>query len=469
MPSSGRPGLRALGAGLLLFAAYAIVGKAGLRLAFAFPSATPIWPATGLALVALLVFGPRLWPAIFMGAFVVNYTTAGTLLTSLGIATGNTLEALAGAWLVGRFAGGRACMLTAEGVFKFALLAGLVSTTLSATIGVATLHLAGLTSRADIVSTWSTWWLGDGSGDLLVGPVLLTWIERPLGRFHWDRGLEWCVLMGGLLVVALALFGGIPAFSSHAEGLKFLTIPFLTWAAARFGPREASTATLLLGGVAVWGTLRVTDPAGGQGTNASLAMLQAYMAVAAVMTLMLAAAVAERKAAESRLRALAISDPLTGIANYRHLIDRMEGEIERSERTGRPFAVIFMDVDGLKKINDRHGHITGSRALTRVAEVLRDSARVVDTAARYGGDEFALLLPESGREEAAQVVKRLQERLATSVEEPAVSVSLGIAVHPQDGRTPDALLGAADRQLYHQRSRTRGEALAAPLGQPQTS
>ena len=469
MPNTDRTAARTILAGLLLFLAYVVVGKAGLRLAFAFPSATPIWPATGLALVAFLLLGPRLWPAIFLGAFVVNYTTAGTLVTSLGIATGNTLEGLVGAWLVGRFAGGRSCMLTAEGVFKFALLAGLVSTTVSATIGVATLHVAGLAPTNELASIWSTWWLGDGSGDLLVAPVLLTWIERPIGPFRWDRGLEWCALMGGLFVVAVALFGGFPALPLRTEGLKFLTIPFLTWAAARFGPREASTATLLLGGIAVWGTLHATDPAGGPAANASLMFLQAYMAVAAVMTLMLAAAVTERKTAEAQLRALAISDPLTGIANYRHLIARMEGEIERSERTGRPFAVIFMDVDGLKKINDRHGHITGSRALIRVAEVLRDSARVVDTAARYGGDEFALLLPETGMEEAAQVAKRLQERLAASTETPGVQVSLGIAVHPRDGRTPDALLGAADRQLYHQRSRTRGEPLAAPLAPPHTS
>ena len=469
MPNTGRSPARTVTVGLLLMIAYVVTGKLGLRLAFAFPSATPIWPATGIALVAFLILGRQLWPAIFLGAFLVNVTTAGTILTSLGIAAGNTLEGLVGAWLVERFAGGRDCLSRAEGVFKFALLAALISTMVSATIGVVTLYLAGLAPRETLATIWSTWWLGDGAGDLLVAPVLLTWITRPLGPVRWDRGLEWLALMGGLLVVALALFGGFPSLGTRTDGLKFLTIPFLTWAAARFGPREASTATLLLGGIAVWGTLRLSGPAGGTTTNASLVQLQAYMAVAAVMTLMLAAAVAERKAAEASLRALAISDPLTGIANYRHLIARMEAEIERSERTGRPFAVLFMDVDGLKKINDRHGHIVGSRALARVAEVLRDSARVVDTAARYGGDEFALLLPETGADEAAQVGRRLTERLAASPEVPPVQVSLGIAIHPRDGATPDALIGAADRQLYHLRSRTRGEPLATPLAPPQTS
>lgn len=463
------PRFRGLGVGLLLFAAYVVVGKLGLRLAFAFPSATPVWPGAGLALAALLLYGYRVWPAIFAGAFVVNLTTAGTLATSLGIAAGNTLEGLVGAWLLLRFAGGSGFLWRAEGIFKFTLLAALVSTTVSATIGTATLHLAGLVPGGDLGSVWMTWWLGDGAGDLLVAPVLVAWIGNPPGPFRWARGLEWCALLGGLLLVSLILFGGYPALGIRTEPLKFLTIPFLTWAAVRFGPREASTAMLLLGVVAVWGTLHGIPFDQPARVNATLALLQTYMAVAAVMTLMLAATVTERKAAEARLHELSITDPLTGIANYRQLILRMDAEIERSERTGRPFAVIFMDVDGLKKINDGHGHIVGSRALIRVAEVLRDSARVVDTAARYGGDEFALLLPETGEEEAARVAQRLRERLAQAAEAPPVQVSLGIAEHPRDGATTDALLGAADRQLYRQRSRARGEPLAAPLGSPHNS
>jgi diguanylate cyclase (GGDEF)-like protein len=227
--------------------------------------------------------------------------------------------------------------------------------------------------------------------------------------------------------------------------------------AVRFGPREASTSIFILGAIAVSGLAHQDTSFGAPGTNATLLMLQTYMAVAAVMTLILAAAVTERKAVEAQLLALSIRDPLTGIANYRHLMSSLEAELERSERTGRTFAVLFMDVDGLKQINDRHGHITGSRALTRVAEVLRDSARVVDTAARYGGDEFALLLPETGEEEAGQVARRLTDRLAASPESPSVSLSIGVAMHPRDGSTPDALIGAADRQLYALRARVRGE------------
>jgi diguanylate cyclase (GGDEF)-like protein len=442
-------------AGLCL--TYILIGKLGLRLAFAFPSATPVWPATALALVATLLLGYRVWPAIFIGAFIVNVTTAGTVATSFGIAAGNTLEAMVGACLVLRFAGGRHCLNRAEGVFKFTLFAALLSTMVSASFGTATLALAGLVPREELSSVWMTWWLGDASGNLLVAPVLLAWLTIPFGPWRWDRGLESLALLLGLFLVGFGLFGGLPELGIGGRQLRFLCIPFLTWAAVRFGPREASTSIFILGAIAVWGLAHQDTSFGAPGTNATLLMLQTYMVVAAVMTLILAAAVTERKAAEAQLLALSIRDPLTGIANYRHLMSSLEGELERSERTGRPFAVLFMDVDGLKQINDRHGHITGSRALTRVAEVLRDSARVVDTAARYGGDEFALLLPETGEEEAAQVARRLAERLAASPESPSVHLSIGIALHPRDGSTPDALIGAADRQLYALRARVRGE------------
>lgn len=452
MPTPYRRGLRALLAGSVLFGVYVIAGKLGLQVAFAFPSATPVWPATGLALVAFLLLGPRIWPVIFVGAFLVNLTTAGTVLTSLGIATGNTLEGLLGAWLMTRYAGGRDLLDTPERIFRFTVLAALLSTTVSATVGTLTLRLGGLVPAGEFGPIWTTWWLGDASGDLLVAPFLLAWATTPLTRPSARRALEGVALFGGLVAVGLVLFGVIQPVSYIGASLKFLCIPFLTWAAVRFGPREAATATVLLGMIAIWGMLQGTQDLGRPATNTTLLLLQAYMAVAAVMTLMLAAAVKERRSAEERLRALSISDPLTGIANYRHLIAALELEVERSLRHGRPFSVLFLDVDGLKQINDRYGHLVGSRALCRVAETLRASARVVDTPARYGGDEFALLLPETGEAEAWQVGRRLQELLAKDAEAPVVQVSLGVAVHPRDGATADALLGAADRRLYEGRS-----------------
>jgi diguanylate cyclase (GGDEF)-like protein len=177
-------------------------------------------------------------------------------------------------------------------------------------------------------------------------------------------------------------------------------------------------------------------------------LLQAYTSVIAVMGVVLAAVVSQQRHAEARLQELASTDPLTGLANYRRLIDVLKVEIARSGRTGRPFAVLFLDMDGLKKINDRHGHLVGSRALTRVGDALRRSCRAIDTPSRYGGDEFAVVLPETGDEGGAAVLKRVGDRLAADPDRPQLSVSGGVAVYPRDGDSPTMLLRAADRTLY---------------------
>jgi diguanylate cyclase (GGDEF)-like protein len=150
---------------------------------------------------------------------------------------------------------------------------------------------------------------------------------------------------------------------------------------------------------------------------------------------------------------LAASDSLTGLANHRKLLEVMETEIQRSKRTGRSFAVLLFDLDGLKKINDKFGHLTGSRAIKRLGVALRNSSRTIDTPARFGGDEFALILPESGSEEAGQVASRIQEELKDDGQEPAISVSVGLAVFPADGTSIEKLLGAADRGLYHMKGK----------------
>jgi diguanylate cyclase (GGDEF)-like protein len=151
------------------------------------------------------------------------------------------------------------------------------------------------------------------------------------------------------------------------------------------------------------------------------------------------------------------SDPMTGLANHRQMFEILQAEIQRSGRTGRSFAVLLFDLDGLKKINDKYGHLTGSRAIKRLASALRSSSRSVDTPARYGGDEFALILPESGRSEAERAAVRICERLAYDGGKPQITVSVGVSVYPQDGTTVEKLLGAADISLYQMKGNKKGE------------
>jgi diguanylate cyclase (GGDEF)-like protein len=443
---------------------YFVAAKLGLRLAFRNASATPVWPNAGLALATMLILGTRVWPAVLVGAFLANITTAGSVATSLGIALGNTLEALVGAYLVTRFASGRRAFERASDVVRFAVLAGIVSTAVSATFGVTSLALGGFARWTEYGPIWLTWWLGDAVGDLVVAPVVLLWYARPLVRWPRARALEAAALLTGVALAGLLVFGGL--FPSRVKDypLEFLCIPFFLWAAVRFRAREAATATLVLSAIAISGTLLGFGPFVRATPNESLLLLQAFMGVVSVMTLILAAAVSERKRVEAQLRQMSVSDALTGLGNYRKLATVLEAEIRRSERTERRFAVVFLDVDRLKQINDRHGHVVGSRALCRVAEVLHGSCRAVDTAARFGGDEFALVLPEADGAAAARVVRRIEQRLAQDSERPRVAASLGVAVYPEDGATVEALLGAADRVLYAMKARHR--APTPPRGVP---
>jgi diguanylate cyclase (GGDEF)-like protein len=163
---------------------------------------------------------------------------------------------------------------------------------------------------------------------------------------------------------------------------------------------------------------------------------------------MLSGALLDQARLFEQVRTMAVTDPLTGLANYRRLISVLEAELDRSRRTARPFSVVLLDMDGLKIINDQYGHLTGSRALVRISKILRNHSRAIDTAARYGGDEFALVLPEAGKDISSRVVSRIRERLSAEPEHPALAVSAGVAAFPEDGDTPEKLLGAADRALY---------------------
>jgi diguanylate cyclase (GGDEF)-like protein len=150
---------------------------------------------------------------------------------------------------------------------------------------------------------------------------------------------------------------------------------------------------------------------------------------------------------------LAACDSLTGLANHRRMLEVIDNEIERSRRTRRSFAVLLFDLDGLKKVNDRFGHLVGSQAIKRLGNVLRSNCRAIDMAARYGGDEFAVVLAESGQEEAEQVARRICELLANDGLTPRITVSVGVAAYPNDGATIEDLLEAADVGLYEMKRR----------------
>src|SRR5438067_4426624 len=207
MQSRAFSGLLVIG---LLTVVYFISGKFGLMLASLHASASPVWPPAGIALGALLVLGYRAWPAILVGAFLVNIATERNIATSLAVASGNTLEAVCGAWLVNRFAGGTTVFDRPQGVFKFAL-AAMVSTIISPAFSVTSLALAGFLHWTKYGAIWLTWWLGDTTGDLLIAPLIILWSVASKRRWNRREAVE-----AGILLVLL--FGLCEAVFS--EGLQ---------------------------------------------------------------------------------------------------------------------------------------------------------------------------------------------------------------------------------------------------------
>jgi diguanylate cyclase (GGDEF)-like protein/PAS domain S-box-containing protein len=171
--------------------------------------------------------------------------------------------------------------------------------------------------------------------------------------------------------------------------------------------------------------------------------------------------ITDRKKSEDQIRHQATHDALTGLANYREFVDALEREVRRAERIKNPFAVLLLDLDDLKAINDKYGHLAGNRALKRLSEIIKEHSRATDVAARYGGDEFAVVLIDADPGMASQIAHRVESALRNGREHPPLSVSIGISVYPEDGRTAAELLEAADRQLYKRKNGAHTQGVSA--------
>jgi PAS domain S-box-containing protein len=290
--------IASLGLNVGVAVVYLAAAKLGLSLAFLHSSVSPVWPPTGVAIAAVLWLGYRVWPAILLGALMANLGTPVSVATAGGIAIGNTLEAVTAAFLVHRYIGSRSPFYRAQDVLKFVMIAGILAPVPSATIGNLSLCISGAASWTTFGWLWLTWWLGDGSGALVVAPLVLTWVEKPFREWSSRRLLEGALLLLSLCAIAAAVFGN--SFLSGAANypLGHLTIPFLLWAAFRFGPRGVASAIAALFGIAIWGTTRGFGPFIERNLNESLLMLQVFVVALAMIALALAAIVSERQRAQ---------------------------------------------------------------------------------------------------------------------------------------------------------------------------
>ena len=279
-------------------AAYYGSAKLGLSLAFMTGSVTAVWPPTGIALAALILWGYRIWPGVALGAFLANAWTGVPLYAVLGITTGNTLEALAGAYLLQRFADFRPSLERVRDVLALVVLAGAVSTTISATFGVTSLLVADEISGGAFGSVWRTWWLGDLGGDLIVAPALLVAATAwPFNRAP-GRPLEAAGLTVVLVAICLLVF-------STSTTLIYLIFPPLIWAALRFWQPGAAATSLIVAGVAIPFAEADAGPFAGHPPDERLLLAQTFVGVAGMTALVLAAVITERRRVEDTVEYIA--------------------------------------------------------------------------------------------------------------------------------------------------------------------
>ncbi len=313
------------------------------------------------------------------------------------------------------------------------------------------------------------WWIGRIVLALLLLVALL--VERFLPRSrHARREIAGALLTVMVLtyVLAAALRGLPPEVSRHPgaffpnpeqllPGAIFLVS--LIWYRRRLSVEDTSFDRTIYAATWLNVAAQLSAAQSARLMDAPFVFAQALMVLGYIVAL--GGALLDNARLFEQVHHLAVSDPLTGLANYRRLLDVLENETERTDRTGRPFSVLLLDLDGLKKINDNFGHLFGSRAICRLADVLRVHCRAVDTAARYGGDEFALVLPESTEDDAHRVANRVREVLANDTEQPPLSASIGISTYRGDGERIEKLLSEADQDLYAEKAK-RAKRTAAP-------
>ena len=285
---------------LLLAAVYFFTAKLGFTLTLQAEQVTAVWPPTGIALAAVLLFGINAWPGVALGAFLANITNNEPLSVALGITIGNTLEAVVGAMLLKRFAYFDNSLNRIKDVLSLVAFSVIISTTISATIGVTSLCLGGLQPWSEYNSLWLLWWLGDATGAMIVAPLLLTFGNhmKTLGpKFFGTNTLEAVALLTGLGITTFIIFVISPDISRVFICIVF---PFIIWSAIRFTQCITSLVIFVSSSVAVWATVEEYGPFNEiESLDLSLMLLQAFMAMVAGTGLFLGAAIAERKEAEN--------------------------------------------------------------------------------------------------------------------------------------------------------------------------
>lgn len=467
------------------------------------------WLPNGVLLAALLLVPRRYWPLhllLAVGAEIAADLPTFTLLQALGFAGVNVFECLLAAYLLERVA--RPFRLDSLRHVAYFGAYVLVASGLGGLVGASIDALSGPAAPSFWIY-WKIGWLGDGLGVLLITPLVLGWLQRA-SPFTEPRRLEAIALLALTLLIAGWVFSpAADLLETVLPRRAFLLLPLALWVAMRFGIRGAASMSLLIAGIAITATLHDHGPLALGTPEATVLLLQEYLAVLILPALALSALfqeLRERNArlqsretelraahdaldrlnrelearveartgelqlANQRLAELASIDPLTAISNRRHFLELARPEISRAKRQGLPLAVIMLDIDFFKSINDRFGHETGDKVLVALAATIRGALRGGDIFARLGGEEFVLMLPGQDFPEAVRLAERLRGLIAQN-EVPGsgehITVSAGVAGLENDSDEIGDLLRRADLGLYRAKSEGRDRVCLARANAPE--
>jgi two-component sensor histidine kinase len=402
---------------------YVGLAKLSLALASIHPSASPIWPPTGYALGTILLLGYRVSPAIFLGALVANVTTAGSISTSFAIATGNTLESLVGAYFINRWSDGRSTFDTPAGVARFALICFIPSTVISATLGVGSLSLAGYADWLEFRSIWTTWWMGDLAGALVITPAIVLWGTTALRRLERHELIQSCLIYAATIAVGLLAFSPLLEQSPTRNSLAFFVILPLMWAALRRNQRDTATVALLLSCFAVWGTMSNAGPFVSGSLNESFLLLLTFMISISVPSLALSADVAVRRRHEEHVN-FVMRELSHRSKNLLFIVQSMAKQVARQTDTFDDFWVgfsrrlrAFAETHDLLVMGDWHGADIRDLIRTHLAPF----HNLGDNSVLFEGPELKL-----NPKAAEQIGLALHELGTNAVKHGALSVPTGV-------------------------------------------
>ncbi len=391
---------------LALAAVYYGSARLGLALAVDAQHVTAIWPPTGIALAAVLLLGSQVWPGIAIGAFAVNFGMGEPAATAMGIATGNTLEALVAAWLLRHVARFDPRLQRVRDVIALVLCSAVFSTMIAATIGVTSLCLGGVQPWARFHDLWMLWWIGDAGGAMLAAPILLVWSTSRLRLTTPLQQAEAAALIASFLYASLAVFSTPPG------GFTYPLFPFVVWAALRFGLHGATFVTFTASVLAIWGTMNGMGPFSRVPLEQGMVRLQTFMPVLGITGLLLAAALTERAAAMAALKdadrrkneflatlAHELRNPLAPLANALSIArhpgtdaPRRDEALQIIARQTRHLVQLVDDLLDMARLS--HGKIDLRKERVQLAEIIRGAVETVDPAMRAHRHSLSVEMPE---------------------------------------------------------------------------